>query len=66
MTWTDTLLRLTETLLVPLLGYGAYVLRGIRNELRSLNGRLIHMEAWRDQHDKQDDDRHHDLLRRLG
>ena len=54
-------LGLLQGLLVPVLGYGAWILRDIRNQLRTLNGRMIKIEEWRGAHDKQDDERHEDL-----
>lgn len=63
----DTFLKIVQTIAVPILGYFAYVLRGIRAELHNLNGRMIDMERWRVDHNKQDDERHDhtmDLFRR--
>lgn len=61
----DTFLKITQTIAVPLLGYFAYILRGIRTELRNLNGRMIDMERWRADHNKQDDERHDAIVDRF-
>lgn len=66
MHWTDFTIRIVEILLVPILTYGAYILRDIRNEMRRMNGRMVSMEVWRTMHDKQDDERHHDVITRIG
>lgn len=46
-----------RALALPAIGYVAYVVRDIRNELRRINGRLGRMEQWRDDHEKHDDNR---------
>lgn len=46
-----------RALALPAIGYVAYVVRDIRNELRAINGRLGRMEQWREDHEKRDDDR---------
>ena len=66
MTEAREWLGLLQGLLVPVLGYGAWILRDIRNQLRTLNGRMIKIEEWRELHDKQDDERHRDLTTQLG
>ena len=42
-----------------------YLVIGILQEVRKTNGRVIRLEAWKDAHDKQDDDRHKELMDRL-
>lgn len=65
-------LNVAQTLLVPIFGFGTYVLRGINQELRKLNGRVIRMEQWQKDHESHDKDRfdgiHESLkgLRRIG
>ena len=54
-----------QTFIVPVLGYAAFMLRGIRGELRALNGRMIDMERWRMDHDKTDEHHHAEVGRRL-
>jgi len=49
----------------PAVLYGTWVLRDIRNQLRILNGRMIRVETWRDEHEKLDDERHRENVRRL-
>ena len=44
-----------DSLVVPLLGYGLFVMRGIREELRKLNGRVIRIEQWSHDHDEADE-----------
>lgn len=59
----DTALRLWQVVVVPVAGWGAWVLTDIRNQLRTLNGRMLTMEQWRADHDKQDDHRHESVTR---
>lgn len=42
---------IVQTIGIPLLGYGAYLLRDIRDELRRLNGRVVRLEQWREDHE---------------
>ena len=50
-------LDLLDKLVLPLIGYGAWVLRDIRDHLRILNGRLTRAEQWGVDHEKQDEER---------
>ena len=56
MTLTD-LLSLAQTFLVPILGYGVYLLNDIRAQLVRLNGRVTRVETWTREHEKLDDER---------
>lgn len=49
---------IARTLLVPIIGYLTYILRDIRGQLQQINGRLIDLERWRQEHAKWDDDHH--------
>lgn len=60
-----SLLGIIDKLIVPILGYVAYVQREIRNELRALNGRMIKQEQWSHDHDKLDTERFMGLKREL-
>ena len=46
-----------QCLISPVIGYGVYVLTGIRGELRTLNGRMIRMEQWKTDHEDSDNRR---------
>lgn len=61
----DNVYKFIQTILLPLLGYGAYVLRDIRNQLQAMNGRLLKSEAWMKAHEKLDDDRFSGIKREL-
>ena len=61
----DFTIKVFQTVLLPLIGYITWVLRDIRAQLSVLNGRLIKLETWKEEHKKQDDDRHEDLSRRV-
>ena len=37
-----------QTLAVPILAYGSWVLRDLRNQVRQMNGRVIRLEQWKD------------------
>jgi hypothetical protein len=50
-------LDLFNALVVPAIGYGAYVLRDIRDNLRTLNGRVGKSEQWQHDHDARDIER---------
>lgn len=52
-------------LLVPIIGYVAWVLQDIRGELRRLSDAVLTLSAWKDSHDRQDDDRHQYLQREM-
>jgi hypothetical protein len=39
--------------IVPLIGYGAYVLRDIRQDLRRLSDATIRHNEWREMHEKE-------------
>lgn len=54
-----------QTFIAPILAYAAYVLRDVRQELRTLNGRLIKVETWKDMHDHADERLHGELDARL-
>lgn len=41
------------------------VLVNVYQEVRRTNGRLIRLEAWKDSHEKQDEDRHKEVVGRL-
>lgn len=56
---------IVSQLLVPLIAYGAYILRDIRGELRRLSDTLIEVNSWRAAHDRRDDERHQQLEREL-
>lgn len=43
-------LPIVQTFIVPVIGYVGYVMRGIRNEFRVLNGRMTRIEEWRHNH----------------
>ena len=59
MTFTELkeALALLQGVVVPILGYGIYLLTDIRNQLRTLNGRVTRLEAWTSSHEKLDDER---------
>ena len=57
----DIAIRLIQVVIVPVTGYGAWVLRDIRDQLRRMNGRVLVSETWREDHTKQDDERHRKL-----
>lgn len=61
----DGLYKFVQTIVVPILGYGAYILRDIRHQLRTINGRVMKLEAWTTAHEKIDDDRTKALKREL-
>jgi TolA-binding protein len=63
--WVSDLAGLFERLVVPILGYGAYILRDIRNQLRAMNGRLMKMEEWRELHHEQDERFHQETAARV-
>ena len=42
-----------QTIVVPIVGYGAFMLKGIRDEFRKLNGRLGRLEQWKEDHVEQ-------------
>lgn len=51
-----------QFVILPAIGYGSLVLRGIRvrlddirDELQTLNGRVTRAEQWRDDHEKTDE-----------
>lgn len=54
-----------RTFIAPILAYAAYVLRDIRTELRTLNGRMTRVEAWKEAHDDLDERLHLEYDRRL-
>lgn len=56
MTLSD-MLDLVQTFLVPILGYGVYLLNDIRMQLIRLNGRVTRVETWTGEHEKLDDER---------
>lgn len=56
---------LIAKLAVPLLGYGAYILRDIREEIRKLRESLLVLETQREAHQRQDDERHETVRREL-
>lgn len=59
----DAGIRAMQVVVVPVISYGAWVLKDIRDQLRAMNGRLLTMEQWRADHDKQDDHRHDTVQR---
>lgn len=52
-------------LIVPVVGYGAFVLRGLRSDMQALTMTLTDLAAWRAAHDKQDDERHRHVNQEL-
>lgn len=49
----DDLARLSpfiQAIVAPVVGYGVYVLKGVRDEFRKLNGRLGRIEQWKEDH----------------
>jgi len=57
--WVNTI----QALVVPVLGYLAYVLRSILTELRTMNSRIIKLEQWQLDHTVDDERRLHRLER---
>ena len=39
-----------QAIVAPVVGYGVYVLKGVRDEFRRLNGRLGRLEQWKEDH----------------
>lgn len=52
--WKDVVV-LLQQVIVPIIGYSAYALRGILRELRAMNGRLGKVEQWTVDHERSDD-----------
>ena len=52
--WITTLFQI---IIVPTVIYGVNVLREIRSQLTTLNGRMIKQEQWSDGHEKLDQER---------
>ena len=50
----DRLLRVIQTLVLPVVGYGVVVLRGIWSELAKMNARVGKVEIWTQEHEKSD------------
>jgi len=51
------IMQFVQVFLIPLLGYAAWVLRDINEQLKALNGRIIRVETWKEGHEKLDDTR---------
>ena len=54
-----------DSLVIPLLMYGLFVMRSIRNELGNLNGRIIRIEQWEKDHDASDKEDFTEIRRSL-
>ena len=52
--WSN-LLPTLQTLVLPLMSYGVKVLWDIRKQLQTLNGRLVKLEQWKEDHKEQED-----------
>lgn len=59
MTLTELkeVLGLLQGFVIPIMGYGVYLLTDIRNQLVKLNTRITTLEAWTESHEKLDDER---------
>lgn len=57
MPWLQGLTLILQYGVLPLMAYVTWVLRDIRDQLRTMNGRMIDMERWRQDHDVRDDER---------
>ena len=57
--------RTLQAIIVPIIGYGIFILRGIHHELRRLNGRMIAMEQWRLDHEASDTRLHNEVIERI-
>ena len=44
-----------QAVIVPMGGYGIWILRSIRDELHQLNNRVVVLEQWHKDHDPQGD-----------
>lgn len=61
----DMVIRIGHMVVSLVIIPGVYYLRGIQHTLDMMNDRMIRQETWRAAHDKQDDERHEDVNRRL-
>lgn len=59
--YIDVAIKFAQISLVPAIWAGILVLRGIREQLSMLNGRMIRQEQWSDGHEKLDKERFEDL-----
>ena len=61
----DTTIRIIHAVVSLAIVPGVHYLRGIRQQLVTMNEEIIRNEQWRLAHDKQDDERHEDVSKRL-
>ena len=76
MTFTgglDDIIQAAQVLIVPAVSAAAIYLRrlsvgidGVKEELHTLNGRLIKLETWKSDHHDVDESRHNELSERIG